>query len=1027
MVKNFVTYDYCTVFPGPSLNLIVGPNGTGKSTIVCAIGIGLGASISILGRMRDISNYVKHGKDSAFVEITLKTPTSPNYVTIKRQFSSQSSGSEWFVNGEKRAFKFIQQTTLDLSINLENLCQFLAQERVGEFARLDGSELLRETLRAVDSSGDILRSLEAATEQQSKTTREAQEVRSAQEQLENLKRQNAALEAQIERIRGREQHKKSISLLKAKRKWLLYDTARNEYLLVKKDRESIRQLLEAAKSEAKPQRLEIQRLQASRPSLRPIPSSSSVDSFSETASQILSQQTLIRKRSQDERRMLGEIDALRSDLEKLDADISALPNTSAQADSEGGQQIARINESLARIQADNDALIRKQRQIESDSELHRLEIERLTRELTRLSDSQHQRLLILRSLDQDAFTTSDWVTKNANRFSGTVHLPLCLSIDLNNAGEFASEFEDCCSHQVMTMIVCEQESDYELLQNELITRQKLRVNLHYQRSSIASFVPRVPLSEIHSIGFSGYLIDFVKAPDIVRAALCQLSQMHLVPVSKGTVSEDSIRTRFRDIQRFYSNSLAYNITRSSGGEEIVRTQRLRAPRLLGTVLSDSIGRDAIAAQLASLCQQRDSNKATMVALLEEQRPFRESEQRLLAEKEAILSKRREAAAAQQRYLTLVDRRKVHVTTLNRAVRQVDSARSESKQLAKDLKKAVSLVDWKSQLKMLCQSSERGDLAAAINEVLIDAKIARKVQILSEHASGLENRIRDLEGQEENVEAIVASAKAKAKELLYEAEASNSFTDSQKRQMAEAPGSLPELEAELVRLEALLEMTSDADAHLLQEYETRERRIASLSEVLNSTSAEQEAAVAQFQQLRSLVATRISDIIGKVSGSFSSIFRKIRPDGDGSLTFCYTSPTDGSPDPIEQWNLQIHVKFRPSAALSRLSHQRQSGGERSVATFVYLMALQYFTTSPFRVVDEINQGMDAKNESKMHDLLVELVADSTEARLSQYFLVTPKLLRNLRYGERSTILTVFNGENVPSTSENLAPIQLSQFL
>ena len=39
---NFVTYTKVEFFPGPSLNMVIGPNGTGKSTLVCAICLGLG-------------------------------------------------------------------------------------------------------------------------------------------------------------------------------------------------------------------------------------------------------------------------------------------------------------------------------------------------------------------------------------------------------------------------------------------------------------------------------------------------------------------------------------------------------------------------------------------------------------------------------------------------------------------------------------------------------------------------------------------------------------------------------------------------------------------------------------------------------------------------------------------------------------------------------------------------------------------------------------------------------------------------
>jgi hypothetical protein len=41
-VTNFVTYTSAEFLPGPKLNMVIGPNGTGKSTLVCAICLGLG-------------------------------------------------------------------------------------------------------------------------------------------------------------------------------------------------------------------------------------------------------------------------------------------------------------------------------------------------------------------------------------------------------------------------------------------------------------------------------------------------------------------------------------------------------------------------------------------------------------------------------------------------------------------------------------------------------------------------------------------------------------------------------------------------------------------------------------------------------------------------------------------------------------------------------------------------------------------------------------------------------------------------
>lgn len=74
-----------------------------------------------------------------------------------------------------------------------------------------------------------------------------------------------------------------------------------------------------------------------------------------------------------------------------------------------------------------------------------------------------------------------------------------------------------------------------------------------------------------------------------------------------------------------------------------------------------------------------------------------------------------------------------------------------------------------------------------------------------------------------------------------------------------------------------------------------------------------------------------------------------------------------------------------------------------------MSLQAMAQSPFRVVDEINQGMDPRNERMVHERMVEIACHE---HTSQYFLITPKLLGGLRYDERMKVLCVMGGEHMP---------------
>jgi len=64
-------YDNVEVYPGAHLNVVIGPNATGKSTIVNAICIGLAGKTTILGRAKDLSAYIKNGCSRASIEIEL--------------------------------------------------------------------------------------------------------------------------------------------------------------------------------------------------------------------------------------------------------------------------------------------------------------------------------------------------------------------------------------------------------------------------------------------------------------------------------------------------------------------------------------------------------------------------------------------------------------------------------------------------------------------------------------------------------------------------------------------------------------------------------------------------------------------------------------------------------------------------------------------------------------------------------------------------------------------------------------------
>lgn len=242
----------------------------------------------------------------------------------------------------------------------------------------------------------------------------------------------------------------------------------------------------------------------------------------------------------------------------------------------------------------------------------------------------------------------------------------------------------------------------------------------------------------------------------------------------------------------------------------------------------------------------------------------------------------------------------------------------------------------------------------------------------------------------------------------------------------------QLNADLESEQARLELTHGGSAHLIKEFEDRERQIQKLHDKLTNFRTQMAAIQEGIDEVRGRWEPRLDALISKISDAFSDSFQRIGCAGQVGLDKVEDeSGPDGEPggSDFEKWSIQIHVKFREQESLSLLDSHRQSGGERAVSTIFYLMALQSLSASPFRVVDEINQGMDPRNERMVHGRLVDIACASETGPDDngqsvggggggQYFLITPKLLSGLVYKPGMRVLCIYSGEHMPEDFKKL---------
>jgi chromosome segregation ATPase len=228
-LQNFVTYEKAEFFLGPNLNMVIGPNGTGKSSLVCAICLGLGYPSSVLGRASAFGDFVKHGKEEAVLEVELqkKPEDQQNYIVglcIKKEDNSR----KFAINNNRATLKDVQNLMKTLRIQIDNLCQFLPQDKVAEFAGLTPIELLEKTLQAAAPAE--MTEWQSELKESYKRQVEAKRLAGASsEHLRILQARQQALQADVEKLQERERIMKKLDEQKTLLLFLRYQNARNEY------------------------------------------------------------------------------------------------------------------------------------------------------------------------------------------------------------------------------------------------------------------------------------------------------------------------------------------------------------------------------------------------------------------------------------------------------------------------------------------------------------------------------------------------------------------------------------------------------------------------------------------------------------------------------------------------------------------------------------------------------------------------------------------------------------------------------
>jgi len=198
-----------------------------------------------------VSEFVKHGSQDATIEIELAGRPNKRNPVIRCNIKREGNKTSFDINGTPSNKKKVVELARSFSIQIDNLCQFLPQDKVVEFAAMTPVELLRSTQRAV-ASQEMLDWHESLKDLRGKQrTVEAQKTSDA-ENLANLEGRQRMQEADVERMRERELIKERVRLLEISRPFPEYRAARAKHTDAKERRKEAATQLHQLEQEVEP-------------------------------------------------------------------------------------------------------------------------------------------------------------------------------------------------------------------------------------------------------------------------------------------------------------------------------------------------------------------------------------------------------------------------------------------------------------------------------------------------------------------------------------------------------------------------------------------------------------------------------------------------------------------------------------------------------------------------------------------------------------------------------------------------------
>ena len=167
-------------------------------------------------------------------------------------------------------------------------------------------------------------------------------------------------------------------------------------------------------------------------------------------------------------------------------------------------------------------------------------------------------------------------------------------------------------------------------------------------------------------------------------------------------------------------------------------------------------------------------------------------------------------------------------------------------------------------------------------------------------------------------------------------------------------SLEELRRTINESETLIGALGPINLRALEDYEAQETRHGELKEEFARLEGQRQELINLVEELTEKKKGGLSKVFDAINENFKRVYAELSEGGEAELVI---------ENPDKPFDAGLIVKAKPPHK-KVLRLEALSGGEKSLVSMAFIFAIQEYDPSPFYLLDEIDQNLDAVNAEKV---------------------------------------------------------------